>query len=72
MLQLYGMDISPNYAATINGVAGGLACFGPVFTSEMFGNLITGNVRSNTIKKSSLASTRFFVRVPLSSGESYT
>ena len=69
------MDISPNYAATINGVAGGLAFFGPVFTSEMFGNLITGNVRSTKIKTSSSASTYnvfSLVRVPLNSGESYT
>ena len=44
LLQLYAMDISPNYAATINGVAGGLAYLAGVLTSEMLGHLITGNV----------------------------
>ena len=38
------MDISPNYAATIMGITGSLAFFSSVLTSEMLGNLITGNV----------------------------
>ena len=43
-LQLFCMDISPNYAATIMGITGSLAFFSSVLTSEMLGNLITGNV----------------------------
>ena len=38
------MDISPNYAGTINGVAMGLGFAPAVLTSEMLGNIIKGNV----------------------------
>ena len=38
------MDISPNYAGTINGVATGLGFAPAVLTSEMLGNIIKGNV----------------------------
>ena len=44
LLQLYSMDISPNYAGTINGVSNGISFFAGVLTSEMLGYGIVGNV----------------------------
>ena len=50
------MDISPNYAGTINGVAMGLGFAPAVLTSEMLGNIIEGNVSTDIFQNISSVS----------------
>ena len=42
--QLYSMDISPNYAGTIMGLATGIAFLAGVLNSGILGYFIVGNV----------------------------
>ena len=49
LLQLYCMDISPNFSAIIFGFANASASFAGLIDSALLGYLIEGNVRSTAV-----------------------